>query len=241
LIDAALAQEIIAWKKEGGLRGFLEERNSLALDVPVADEGVLLDLDTMEDYHLLKARFKEEGIPTPAECRMLMEVIQQLPESVITHCQAVAAMAGFLTGAVNRTGVKLNERLVQAAALVHDIARKEEPHALIGARLLDSWGFSKAAEIVAVHLDIQIQEKGPINEAEIVYLADKLVAGDQAVDLDQRFQQKIKKYGQDPHMVAAIQLRWDNARRIKDKVEHITGCPLRSISDQDILLKEDAL
>jgi molybdenum cofactor cytidylyltransferase len=62
LIDAALAQEIIAWKKEGGLRGFLEERNDLALDVPVADEGILLDLDTMEDYRLLQARLKDEGM-----------------------------------------------------------------------------------------------------------------------------------------------------------------------------------
>lgn len=62
LIDAALAQEIIAWKEEGGLRAFLEKRNDLALDVPVADEGILLDLDTMEDYRLLQARLKEEGM-----------------------------------------------------------------------------------------------------------------------------------------------------------------------------------
>jgi len=239
LIDAELAQGIIAWKKEGGLRSFLEERNDLALDVPVADERVLSDLDTVEDFRLLQARLKEEGIPTPAECRMLMKEIQHLPESVITHCRVVAAMAGFLTVAVSRTGVKLNERLVRAAALVHDIARKEEPHALIGARLLDSWGFSKVAEIVAVHLDIQVQEKGPINEAEMVYLADKLVAGDQPIDLDQRFQQKIKKYGQDPQMAKAIRVRWDNARRIKAKVEHITGIPLRSLLDQYNPFKEN--
>jgi hypothetical protein len=104
---------------------------------------------------------------------------------------------------------------------------------------LDSWGFSKVAEIVAVHLDIQVQEKGPINEAEMVYLADKLVAGDQPIDLDQRFQQKIKKYGQDPQMAKAIRVRWDNARRIKAKVEHITGIPLRSLLDQYNPFKEN--
>jgi CTP:molybdopterin cytidylyltransferase MocA len=240
LIDGELAHEIIAWKKEGGLRSFLEERNDLALDVPVADEGVLSDLDTVEDFRLLQARLKEEGIPTPAECRMLMEEIQHLPESVITHCRVVAAMTKTLTDAVNRAGSKLDSKLVYAAALVHDIARMEEPHAQTGAKVLEEWGYPKPAEIVRVHVDIQIHDNEPINEAEIVYLADKLVSGNQPIDLEQRFHLKMKKYGQDPQMAAAIRLRWDNAHRIKDKVEQITGCPLRSISDQDILLKEDA-
>ena len=198
LINAALGQEIIAWKKEGGLRGFLEERNDLALDVPVADEGVLRDLDTVEDYHLLQARLKEEGIPTPAECRMLIEEIQPLPEAVTAHCRAVAAMAKTLSAAVNQSGGKLDRKLVYAAALVHDIARMEEPHAQKGAKVLEEWGYPKLAEIVRVHLDIQVHDNEPINEAEIVYLADKLVSGNQPIDLEQRFHLKMEKYGQDP-------------------------------------------
>jgi molybdenum cofactor cytidylyltransferase len=187
----------------------------------------------------LEARLAEEAIPTSAECRMLMQEIQALPEAVITHCRAVAAMAKTLTAAINKAGGKLDSKLVYAAALVHDIARTEEPHAQRGARVLEEWGFPKPAEIVRVHLDIQVHDNEPINEAEMVYLADKLVSGHQPIDLEQRFQLKMKKYGQDPQMAEAIRLRWDNARRIKAKVEQITGCPLHSISGQDLLLKED--
>jgi len=240
LIDTDLSKEIITWHQDGGLRTFLETRKDLAINVPVSDEGVLLDLDTPEDHRFLKARLREEAIPTLEECRMLMEEIQALPEAVITHCRAVAAVAKTLTAVVNRAGGKLDSKLVYAAALVHDIARMEEPHAQTGAKILEEWGYPKPAEIVRVHLDIQVHDDEPINEAEIVYLADKLVSGNQPIDLEQRFHLKMKKYGQDPQMAAAIRLRWDNARRIKDKVEQITGYPLRSSSDQDILLKEDA-
>jgi molybdenum cofactor cytidylyltransferase len=240
LIDADLSPEIITWHQDGGLRAFLGTREDLAVNVPVPDEGVLLDLDTQEDYRSLEARLKEEAIPTSAECRMLMQEIQTLPETVITHCRVVAAMAKTLTAAVNKAGGKLDSKLVYAAALVHDIARTEEPHAQRGARVLEEWGFPKPAKIVRVHLDIQVQDDEPINEAEIVYLADKLVSGHQPIDLEQRFQLKMKKYGQDPQMAAAIRLRWDNARRIKAKVEHITGCPLHSFPERDLLLNEDA-
>jgi molybdenum cofactor cytidylyltransferase len=64
LIDTGLSPEIIAWHRDGGLRAFLETRENLAINVPVSDEGVLLDLDTPEDYRFLKARLREEAIPT---------------------------------------------------------------------------------------------------------------------------------------------------------------------------------
>ncbi|MGA3083517.1 MAG: nucleotidyltransferase family protein [Thermodesulfobacteriota bacterium] len=65
LIDADLSKEIISWHQDGGLRTFLETREDQAINVPVSDEGVLLDLDIPEDYRLLKARLREEvgGVP----------------------------------------------------------------------------------------------------------------------------------------------------------------------------------
>jgi Uncharacterized MobA-related protein len=58
LIDTDLSKEIISWHQDGGLRSFLETHEDLAINVPVSDEGILLDLDTPEDYRLLKARLK---------------------------------------------------------------------------------------------------------------------------------------------------------------------------------------
>jgi molybdenum cofactor cytidylyltransferase len=239
LIDGGFSSEIINWTQDGGLRSFLHKREDLAMNVPVTDEGVLLDLDTPEDYRLLKARLREEAIPTSVECRMLMQDIQALPEDVINHCRAVAAMAKTLAAAVNRAGGNLDVKLVYAAALVHNIDGMEEPHPQSGDRVLEDWGFPHLAEIVRRHQNIQVHENDLINETEIVYLADALVSGNQPDDLEQGSQLKKIKCGQDSPMVDVIRLRWDNARKIKAKVEHVTGCPLQSILDPDILLKGD--
>ena len=55
LIPAELISDILAWNQEGGLQAVLRRHESLALDVPVDDEAILRDIDTMEDYEALVA------------------------------------------------------------------------------------------------------------------------------------------------------------------------------------------
>ena len=50
LINAALRAGILSWNKEGGLRSFLQQHQSRAVNVEVADENILLDMDTLEQY-----------------------------------------------------------------------------------------------------------------------------------------------------------------------------------------------
>jgi len=61
LIAYRLAPGILHWSGEGGLRAFLRLHEPHSLDVDVADEGVLLDLDTDADYRELLDRFGPEG------------------------------------------------------------------------------------------------------------------------------------------------------------------------------------
>jgi hypothetical protein len=42
--------DILAFKDPGGLRAFLAEREDRCVDVPCDDPGILIDLDTPEDF-----------------------------------------------------------------------------------------------------------------------------------------------------------------------------------------------
>jgi CTP:molybdopterin cytidylyltransferase MocA len=227
LISTDLVDEILAWGGHMGLRGFLETRESDAGNVPVPDEGILLDMDTPGDYDAVLSGLENEEIPTEAEQRM-MTAIQQLPMDVIRHCRAVAAVAQAIADALLTAGVRVDTRLVYAAALVHDIAIKEKAHAAAGADLLLGWGFPKVADIVRAHMDITANDAGPVTEAEIVHLADKFIVGHRLVSLEDRFARKLRQYGRNPAVADAIEYRRETALRIQSKIEKITG---RSVSD----------
>jgi molybdenum cofactor cytidylyltransferase len=50
LIPSDLFPEMQAWKGTGGLQSFLKLHEALAFDVEVQDMGILMDIDTPEDY-----------------------------------------------------------------------------------------------------------------------------------------------------------------------------------------------
>jgi molybdenum cofactor cytidylyltransferase len=229
LIRACLAPQILEWPGTGGLRSLLQRYEAQSLELPVADEAVLLDLDTAEDYSRMLARLVHEGLPTDIECRVLIHEMQKLPEPVVAHCRVVAEVARCLAQALCAAGLGIDVELVRTAGLLHDIARTGRDHARTGARLLEVLGFTRLAPIVGAHMDLEVDRGCPLDESQVVYLADKLVAGDRVVDLEQRFARKMEKYGQDPAAAAAIESRRDMARRIRDKVEEMTGSAVDTI------------
>jgi 5'-deoxynucleotidase YfbR-like HD superfamily hydrolase len=152
-----------------------------------------------------------------------MEKVRKLPGSLIDHCHRVACVGAALARAVNDRGGSLDVNLIQSAARVHDVARTEKNHAAAGARLLHVMGFPAMAALVARHMDIRLSQDSPLDEAQIVYLADKLVAGTTLVSLKQRFDAKRKKYGHDPKTSEKIDQRQHAALSIQGKVEQISG------------------
>jgi molybdenum cofactor cytidylyltransferase len=230
LIRTHLGPRILKWHGTGGLRTFLRQHDTDSLEVKVVDEAILLDLDTPEDYNLMQARLINDGFPTESECRLLMDEIQALPPAIAAHNRAVAVVARRLAEALNAAGVRLNIELARTAALLHDIVRDRKDHAQAGARLLESHGFCRLAPIVGAHMDLDVIADQPIDEAQVVYLADKLVLGDRRVDLEQRFARKIEKFGQDASVLEHIERRRENARRIQAKVERITGLAIDAIT-----------
>jgi molybdenum cofactor cytidylyltransferase len=240
LIPMGLADEILAWQGHMGLQGFLQTRDAACVDVAVPDEGILLDMDIPQDYKVLLSKIEKGCIPTDQECRMMM-AIQGLPKDVIRHCLTVAAVSRAVADALFTAGVRVDTRLVHAAAMVHDIAIKEKSHAVAGANMLVQWGFPKVADIVRAHMDIDVNEYDPVSEAEIVYLADKYIVGHRLADLEERFERKLKKYGQNPVAVEAIRGRKETALRIKTKIEKHTICSMDDIMKAIDPIREDSL
>jgi len=223
LIDGALKETILSHSGGGGLSTLLRRFDATALDVQVADEGVLLDADTPDDFQCLETRQGTFDRLTEDECRVLMEKVGKLPRPLIHHCRRVASVAAALARAVNDSGGSLDVHLVQSAARVHDVARVEKNHAAVGARLLHAMGFPAMAALVASHMDTRLSQDSPLDEAQIVFLADKLMAGTTLVSLKQRFDTKLKKYGHDPKVSEKIDRRQRAALAIQSKVEQTSG------------------
>ena len=108
------------------------------------------------------------------------------PEPVIAHCRAVAKKAmQLLDRLVEREPSNaLNRELLFSAALLHDIARTEPDHAAVGAAWMRTLGYPDAAEVIARHHDLADPE---LNEAALLYLADKYLQGEREVSLEERF------------------------------------------------------
>jgi molybdenum cofactor cytidylyltransferase len=223
LISVAFAQGIKCWSGHNGLRGFLALHEKGVAEVPVADQYILKDLDTRADYQWMAKRIKRYAIPSAAECRALMTKRLTVPEGVFDHCRAVAGVALQIGKAFQAAGCRLDLGLIVSAALVHDMARGEPNHASEGARRLREMEFPLLADIVEVHMDISIADGVPISEAEVVFLADKLIQGYHRVDLWERFQLKLKKYGSNPVVRDRILSRKKNAFKVKNRVEAFIG------------------
>ena len=56
LVPISLATVIAGWKREGNLKEVLRSYEHLAVEIAVPDEGILLDINTPDDYRLLLQR-----------------------------------------------------------------------------------------------------------------------------------------------------------------------------------------
>ncbi len=227
LISYKFAQDILNYDGTGGLKRLLEQFEHNAFEIPVADQGILLDCDSPEDYKYLLKRFENREIPSVAECEELLTKVYPVEKQILLHCRRVAELAFFLGKKLKKTEKELG--LITAAGLLHDIARKEPRHAEAGAALLDKLGYHKVAQVIISHMDIKPDDNdSDINAAQILYIADKYIDGSVVVDPEERFNKKMDKM-QDTEIKEAIQIRLDNALRIRDRIEKAAGKSFESI------------
>jgi uncharacterized radical SAM superfamily Fe-S cluster-containing enzyme len=227
LIDRAAFPEIRNADGNGGLRAVLSRFAASARDVQVFDEAILLDMDLPADYGRVLKLAANRDFPTPAECQAILEA-REVREDIVRHCRGVADVADKLTVSLVRSGKQLNPALIQSASLLHDIAKNKHNHARVGARIVRALGFAKVAEIVGCHSDLDFSD-GVLDEAAIVYLADKLVQGDKIVTLGERFAPSVDRFGYDEAVLRAVLRRWATAEMIARHIEQCAGMPLMEI------------
>jgi uncharacterized protein len=149
-------------------------------------------------------------VPKPEDCFLLLKKFE-VPAHIVEHSRRVCGVASYLCRLLNRRGERLDLAQVEAASLLHDIAKvkpknRDEGHAQAGARLLSELGFPEVSEIVRQHVFLDPgMAQGRISEAEVVHYADKRVKHTAVVSLGERFQDLRDRYGKTPAALAQLQ------------------------------------
>ncbi len=228
LLSSSVFPAITSGTGEGGLRHLLAHWEPRAREVSVVDEGILIDVDTPEDYAFAAHVLHDRAIPTVGECEAILQRAR-VPDAVVRHGRCVSRVARRLAVVLGEVGVRLDLGLVVAGALLHDVARLRPDHARVGARRLERLGFARVASVVASHMDLAFGADAALDEAAIVYLADKLVSGDRVVSLAERFQ-RANADAQGTDATRAVEARWKAAQAVAREVERVLGCELREVA-----------
>ena len=123
------------------------------------------------------------------------------PPKVISHCEEVADLALEIASKLEKKGIKVDLKLVEAGALLHDIGRSKShavDHGVVGAKIAESEGLPESVvRIIKRHVGggITSQEAEkfgwpkdvyePVTlEEKIVSYADKLIDQSKRVPID---------------------------------------------------------
>lgn len=225
LIPAVLKKKILALDSGSTLRDLLLSGDNRIRDVRVHDRGILMDADDRQGYETVCRKIKKLHIPDTEECRSIIHDVLPDDDRIKQHLEDVCTTALKLARSLDN---HLDTDLIAAAALLHDIKRKEKAHAIEGARFIRHLGFKSVGDIIAQHMDITINPAAVVpEEKEIVYFADKL-CNDKGLDLDyhKRFAACLKK---SPWAMAGISKRYENTRQIHARIEAAAGRPVEKI------------
>jgi putative nucleotidyltransferase with HDIG domain len=219
LIHKKYQNLILENKKDGGLKSLLGLYEADAVDLPLIDGAILMDMDTRTDYETLLA-YDSQTAPNLSECYAIWDKFK-LPENIRRHCVKVKQTAMGLAVQLTEKGVTLDRSVLRAAALLHDLVKTEKKHAYRGGELLRDMGYPKVGDIIADHMDIIVEPDQAITESEILYLTDKLVENDQLIDLEVRKIMSLDFYKDNPIATEKIIKRYRNAELILQKVKRM--------------------
>ena len=174
----------------------------------------------MEDGQLVD--FERLGPPHPAlndkVCLALLNAAGA-DRDRIAHCRAVAKLSDELCRALREKGLPLEAKAVHRAALLHDLAKGRPDHAALGAVWLRELGHVKLAEIVRQHTEPDDTE---LNEATLVFYADKVMRSDKRSTLDERFAASLVRCTT-PEALAAHARRRAAADKVQDQIVSLLG------------------
>ncbi len=221
LIPGKFIKEIIAHDGKNGLRGALKRLP--VREIKVWDRGILLDADTPDGFDELVNRFAVLSSSDMEKAEAEQLAGQKMPQNLLEHCKAVAAVAMAFAQKLNAEGAMLNEELIYIGALLHDIAKGVINHEQAGKQMMQDLGFEKLAEIVGCHRSTPVPQNEKLTEKELVCLADKFIKGTAKLSLQCRFEEKLKRYEDDKEALASIRQRYEESTGLYNLVEQQLG------------------
>jgi putative nucleotidyltransferase with HDIG domain len=148
----------------------------------------------------------------------------QMLENIVAHSLQVCRVATCLADYLKLEGIYLNGRLIQAAALLHDITKTrsfktQENHALTGAQYLTDSGYPEVGDLIRQHvrLDDYSGNKN-LAEVEIINYADKRVRHDQIVPMKERMEYIMERYGSLPENKQRIHYTWEKTKALEIRI-----------------------
>jgi uncharacterized protein len=170
-------------------------------------------------------------IPTRTQCLDLIDQVG-MPQHIKKHSFVVARIAVYLGRLLNQNSLHLNLELLEAGALLHDIAKARtlstgERHEDVGARMLEDWGYVLLSGIVKEHVVLNVSLlHGPITESLLVNYSDKRVKHDQVVSLKDRFSDLISRYAKTEAHRDWLQEKSNLYMKLESKIfEHLAITP----------------
>lgn len=222
LIRASVLKELLEYEGDKGLKGAYKHMRARVVRVDTIDLGAVTDADTKQDYKMLESYAKVRDIPNKLVCRELLAWFK-IGEDTVKHCEAVAGLAVQMAEKCNEAGAALNPDLVYAGGLLHDVGKGSVDHAAAGGRILSMLAHRSVAEVVADHMDPPEEKMNAVNESMLVFLADKLMKGEQRVTIEERFAAKQARFRENPEALAALEGRYKKAKRAEALVFALTG------------------
>ena len=163
------------------------------------------------------------------ECEQLY-IIHETPKHVIGHCNAVAHVAVTIGRKLNEHGYAFDLALIEGAGLAHDVARVQEEHWHVGAKILRELGYDDEADIVDVHMHRHTYDFETLSEMDLVCIGDRLVIEDQYVGLDKRFEYIIDKAKVHyPDKIGRIEINREKLRFLLGQIEEGMGQTIDSL------------
>ena len=147
-----------------------------------------------------------------------------MPDHIRAHCRAVSRECEKIQESLASAGHLLPQEELRAAALLHDLCRQSgRGHEKAAAEILRQRGYFGAARMVELHGD---GSDGPLDEAQILFYADKLYRGAVKVDMEERFRRSEEKcLGETAKKMHDMRLL--RARNIGSEIEERCGCIMR--------------
>lgn len=193
----------------------LDPRSDDRIELPYGSVTVIEMADSHREVTAV-GRLAEEA-PSIEEIEALWEQYET-PKAVRQHARAVAEECWALCERLGAAGVEMSQRPLYAAALLHDLVRTQgRGHEQAAAEVLLRRGYLAVAHIIGLHGD---GSDGPLDEAQILYYADKRLSGSEWVSIEERFARSLARCKTDDARKMHA-LRLARARSIEQKIKQL--------------------